>query len=69
MAYTHIQLQTVEDAIASGTLRVEIDGRVVVYQSLDALMKLRDQIKAELGVTTPSAARGRAWRPIASDGL
>lgn len=69
MAYTLTQLQTVEDAIASGTLRVEIDGRVVVYQSLDALMKLRDQIKAELGVATPSAARGRAWRPIASDGL
>ena len=69
MAYTLTQLQTVEDAIASGTLRVEIDGRVVVYQSLDALMKLRDQIKAELGVAVPTTARGRAWRPIASNGL
>jgi hypothetical protein len=69
MAYTTAQLETIEGAIASGTLRVEIDGRVVVYQSLDALIKLRDQIKAELGVATPSAARGRAWRPIASDGL
>jgi hypothetical protein len=69
MAYTLTQLQTVEDAIASGALRVEIDGRVVVYQSLDALMKLRDQIRAELGVATPVTARGRAWRPTVSSGL
>jgi len=69
MAYTPTQLQTVEDAIASGTLRVEIDGRVVVYQSLDALMKLRDQIRAELGVATPVTARGRPWRPTVSNGL
>jgi hypothetical protein len=69
MAYTLTQLQTIEDAIASGTLRVEIDGRIVVYQSLDALMKLRDQIKAELGVEVPATARGRAWRPTVSSGL
>ena len=69
MAYTLPQLETIESAIASGTLRVEIDGRVVVYQSLDALIKLRDQIKAELGVATPAAARGRPWRPTVSHGL
>ena len=69
MAYTLPQLETIESAIASGTLRVEIDGRVVVYQSLDALMKLRDQIRAELGVATPVTARGRPWRPTVSNGL
>lgn len=69
MAYTLAQLSTIEDAIASGTLRVEIDGRVVVYQSLDALMKLRDQIRAELGAEVPTTARGRAWRPSVSSGL
>ena len=69
MAYTNAQLETIEGAIASGTLRVEIDGRVVVYQSLDALIKLRDQIRAELGVATPATARGRAWRPTVSHGL
>ena len=69
MAYTIAQLETIEGAIASGTLRVEIDGRVVVYQSLDALMKLRDQIRAELGVATPVTARGRPWRPTVSNGL
>jgi hypothetical protein len=50
-------------------LRVEIDGRVVVYQSLEALTKLRDQMKAELGVALPTTARGRAWRPLTSSGL
>jgi len=69
MAYTTAQLETIEGAIASGTLRVEIDGRVVVYQSLDALIKLRDQIRAELGVATPVTARGRPWRPTVSHGL
>ena len=69
MAYTQTQLDTIEAAIASGTLRVEIDGRVVVYQSLEALTKLRDQMKAELGVALPATARGRAWRPMTSSGL
>ena len=69
MAYTISQLATIEEAIASGTLRVEIDGRVVVYQSLDQLLKLRDIMKAELGVATPSTARGRVWSPTISSGL
>ena len=69
MAYTASNLETIEAAIASGTLRVEIDGRVVVYQSLDALTRLRDQIKAELGVSTPASARGRVWSPTISSGL
>jgi hypothetical protein len=69
MAYTQTQLDTIEAAIASGTLRVEIDGRVVVYQSLEALTKLRDQMKAELGVALPASARGLAWRPLTSSGL
>ena len=69
MAYTTAQLETIEGAIASGTLRVEIEGRVVVYQSLDALIKLRDQIRAELGVATPATARGRVWSPTVSRGL
>ncbi len=69
MAYTQTQLDTIEAAIASGTLRVEIDGRVVVYQSLEALTKLRDQMKAELGVALPASARGRVWSPTISSGL
>lgn len=69
MAYTLSQLATIEEAIASGTLRVEIDGRVVVYQSTEALIKVRDMMRAELGVATPSTARGRVWSPTISSGL
>lgn len=69
MAYTTTQLQTLEAAIATGTLRVEIDGRVMVYQSLEAMLKLRDVMKAELGVATPATARGRVWSPTVSRGL
>jgi hypothetical protein len=42
---------------------------VVVYQSLADLIKLRDLMKAELGVSTPSTARGRVWSPTISSGL
>jgi hypothetical protein len=69
MAYTISQLATIEEAIASGTLRVEIDNRIVVYQSLADLIKLRNIMKAELGVSTPSTARGRVWSPTISSGL
>jgi hypothetical protein len=69
MAYTQTQLETIEAAITAGALEVEIDGRRVKYASTDALTKLRDQMKAELGVALPATARGRAWRPMTSSGL
>jgi predicted RNA-binding protein len=69
MAYTLEQLANVEEAIASGTLRVELNGRLVVYQSLADLIRLRDMMKAELAVTTPVSARGRAWNPVTGSGL
>lgn len=69
MAYTSEQLTQVEAALASGTLRVEINGRVVQYHSPEMLMRLRDQIRAELGESVPTTARGRAWHPITGKGL
>ena len=69
MAYTQTQLETIEAAITAGALEVEIDGRRVKYASTDALTKLRDQMKAELGVATPASARGRVWSPTISSGL
>lgn len=69
MAYTLAQLSAIETSIASGTNRVEIDGRVVVYQKLSDLIALRNLIKAELGVETASTARGKAWMPTTKTGL
>ena len=69
MAYTLTQLQAIEAAIATGTTRVEIDNRIVQYQKLSDLIALRDQMRAELEVATPTSARGKAWNPLASSGL
>lgn len=69
MAFTLSQLQAVEAALASGTTRVEIDGRVVQYQKLSDLVSLYEFMKSELGVETPDTAKGRKWVPTTSTGL
>ena len=69
MAYTQTQLAAIEEAIATGVLRVEIDGRVTVFQSLEDLKALRLEMQAELGLTSPVSARGRTFRPLTSSGL
>lgn len=69
MAYTLTQLAIIENAIATGALRVEMDGRMVIYQKVDDLLRVRDMMRAELDVEVPVTARGRAWRPIAGTGL
>jgi hypothetical protein len=69
MAYTTDQLTAIEAALAAGTLRVEVAGRMVQYQSVTELIKLRDLLRAELGEDVPTNTRGRAWRPITSRGI
>jgi hypothetical protein len=69
MAFTLSQLAAVEAALASGVTRVEIDGRVVQYQKLSDLVALYELMKSELGVETPSTARGRKWVPKTGTGL
>lgn len=69
MAYTLEQLAGIESIILGGTSDVEIDGRRVRYFPLADLERLRDKIKAELGVATPTTARGRVWSPTISSGL
>ena len=69
MAYTSDQLATVEAALASGTLRVQVNGRSVEYRSTAELERLRAQMRAELGEDVPAVTRGRAWLPITGKGL
>ncbi len=54
MSYTTDQLATLEAAIASGTLRVRDGDREVTYHSLDAMVRLRDRMRAELGLLGPT---------------
>jgi len=69
MAYTETDLTEITKAIASGTLMVRIGDRMVTYQSLDSLRKVRDEIANALGMEVPASARGRAIHFVAGHGL
>ena len=60
MAFTQSQLDALESSIAQGALTVRYsDGRLVTYQSLSDMLRLRDKIRSEIGVESPASARGR----------
>ncbi len=46
--FTVTQLEAIEKAIASGTLRVRYDGKEVQYQDMASLMNARTLIRDEL---------------------
>ncbi len=48
MAFSQIQLDALEAAIASGTLEVRTGDKSVRYHSLDEMIKLRDVIRNQL---------------------
>lgn len=61
--FTVTQLEAIERAIASGTLKVRYDGKEVQYQSMTELMNARQVIRDELianGLLTSAPARGIA---------
>jgi hypothetical protein len=51
MAYTQQQLADLEAVIAEGVSNVSANGRQVGYRNLSDLLKLRDQMQQELGVS------------------
>lgn len=57
MAYTLEQLNDVEEAIASGATRVHYADRDVQFNSLSDLLRLRDKMRAELGLADTSRNR------------
>lgn len=48
MAFTTTQLAALENAIATGTLRVKYDGIETEYRSIAELIKARDLVRSEL---------------------
>lgn len=48
MAYTTTQLQALEDAIATGELTVEYDGKRVTYRSVAELITARNFVRGQL---------------------
>ncbi len=50
MAFTQAQLDALDQAIATGALRVAYDGKSVQYRSLEEMRLIRDQVRRELGL-------------------
>lgn len=65
MAFTISDVAAIERAIKSGTLSVQYGDRRVTYQSMDALLKARDLILAEVEVAE-GTPRPRAIRMFQS---
>lgn len=55
MAWTQTDLDAIETAIASGTLRVQFADRSVEYRSITELLKARDAIKNNLGAAASTS--------------
>jgi hypothetical protein len=59
--FTITQLEAIEKAIASGTLKVRYDGKEIQYQTMGELMNARNLIRDELiaaGQLVAAPARG-----------
>lgn len=61
MSFTTDQLAALEAAIASGTLRVRHGDREETFQSLDAMLSLRDRIRRELGLLADDGGRTQRY--------
>lgn len=55
--WTTDDLTAINTAIKTGTLRVRYSDREVMYRSLDELMRIRDMIRADLGLVGDDGGR------------
>lgn len=60
MAFTQTDLDNINAAVGTGELSVEVNGRKVVYRSIDDLVKARNLIANDLAAvsTTGTVRRG-----------
>ena len=52
MNFTQDDLKSLEKAIVGGTLTVRYSDKNITYRSLDEMMRIRDLVRNELGLTT-----------------
>ena len=55
MAWTQIELDKLDAAIAKGVLKVKYIDREVIYRSLNEMLKIRNEMKKELGQVAKGA--------------
>jgi hypothetical protein len=66
--FTVTQLEAIEKAIASGTLKVRYDGKEIQYQDMHSLMTARNLIRDELianGLLAGSGGNARGMATVA----
>jgi hypothetical protein len=51
MAYLQADLDAIEAAIKSGALKVKYQDKEVTYRSMDELMRIRDLMRKDLGLS------------------
>lgn len=61
MAYTFDQLAALEAAIAQGALVVQYADKRVEYRTLAEMQQIRRQMRAELGLNSGNANKGRRY--------
>lgn len=49
--FTLKQLKALEESISEGALRVEYEGKVIVYRSLDEMLRIREKMRTDLGLS------------------
>lgn len=59
MAFSQTDLTNIDQAIATGELSVEVNGRKVVYRSVDDLLKSRNAIVSALAADAAPAGTTR----------
>lgn len=69
MAYSQTQLAQLETAIAKGATTMQLNGRKVEYRSLEEMERLRDSMRAELGVSSAKTSRSRVINIAGGKGL
>lgn len=66
VAFTQAQLDSIEEAIASGSLTVRYADKMRTYRSLDELFRIRDVIRSALGLVP--VGLNRQVRPVTRTG-
>lgn len=64
--FTVAQLEAIEKAIASGTLKVRYDGKEIQYQDMPSLINARNLIRDELVASGLVQSTGAAKRGMSS---
>lgn len=68
MSFTQSQLDAINGAIASGTLRVTYDGKTVEYRSMAELVQAKGMIERALNAAS-GAARATHFNPSYDRGV